>query len=253
MEPIVKDLYKGNVQKIEMSRYIDLELYHRVERSHPFYEEMVEELHRCLRDYGKNKPLLRVLEIGAGTGLLTEELLKLDGILVDAIDLDAECCDLLSKHIDDERCRCICADAVTFCQEGMYDVVISAFSHDHIPYTHRYDFARNIKRNLKPGGVYIMGGEILPYFQHEEERKTALYAYHCFIIEKALKDKNFEVAQIEINALKSGLEQTGDFKRHGGIFEDEMVSSGLIMLQKKKIGPLDVHDVGGVFVYVYKI
>ena len=79
-----------------------------------------------------------------------------------------------------------------------------------------------------------------------------MYTYHCYIVEKALRDKNFEVAQIEINALKSGLEKIGDFKRHEAMFEEEMVSSGLCFDQKNKIGPSCPSDVGGVFVYVYQ-
>lgn len=249
---LTKDSFKGNVVKIEMSRYIDLELYHDVERNHPFYEEMVEEQCKEIQRFSKGKTPLKILEIGAGTGLLTAELLKHDSVLVDAVELDEECCKLLRKHIEDERCNCICDDAETFCREEKYDVVISAFAHDHIPYDHRFQFVKNIKRNLKAGGIYIMGGEVLPYFKNEEERKKSLYTYHCYIIERALKEKYFEVAQIEINALKSGLETEGDFKRHELMFENEMASSGLRLCKKKKIGPLDLEDVGGVFVYVYR-
>jgi len=98
----------------------------------------------------------------------------------------------------------------------------------------------------------LWAGKLFLFFENEEQRKEALYAYHCYIIEKALKDKNFEVAQIEINALKSGLEEIGDFKRHEAMFEEEMVSSGLRLVQKNKIGPFVPSDVGGIFVYVYQ-
>ncbi len=245
------DPFKGNARKIEMSRYIDLELYHRVERTHPFYKEMIEEISDQIRKIPRDGGILKVMEIGAGTGLSTAELLKNEHVRVDAVELDEECCQIHRTHIGDERCNCICDDAVTFLGENAYDVVVSVFAHDHIPYDRRFEFARNIKNNLKSGGLYIMGGEVLPYFEKEEERKKSLYAYHCYIVEKALRDKNFEVAQIEINALKSGLELTGDFKRHETMFEDEIVSADLTLLEKKKIGPVDVENVGGVFVYVY--
>lgn len=245
------DRFKGNAKMIEMSRYIDLDIYHRVERTHPFYLEMVEEICGQLKTFLKGKREIKVVEIGAGTGLLTAELLKFPGVYTDAIEIDEECCKIHKKYVNDKRCNCICADAVTFCREGEYDVVISSFAHDHIHYDRRYDFVKNIRRNLKSGGIYIMGGEVLPHYVTEEERKRALYDYHCFIINKALKDRNFEVAQIEINALKSGLDMKGDFKRHEEMFEEEMASSGLRLTSKKKIGPQDAENVGGVFVYVY--
>ena len=96
-----------------------------------------------------------------------------------------------------------------------------------------------------------MGMEILPYFSNEKERIQSLYAYHLFIINKALRERHFEVAKLEIDALRSGADKIGDFKRHEGMFEDEM-SKGFKLIEKKKIGPTDLSDVGGVFVYVFE-
>ncbi len=250
--PLVWEIFKGDTRKIEMSRYIDLDLYHRVERTHPFYEEMIREICRLIREFSRNSPSLNIMEIGAGTGLSTSEILKNDRVWLDAIELDEECCELHKRHIENERCKCFCDDAVTFCREGNYDIVVSVFAHDHITQERGRQLAENIKRNLKPGGVYIMGGEILPYYRTEYQMKKALYAYHCYIVQKALRDRNFEVAQIEINALKSGLDKIGDFKRHESMFEEEVASSGLKLRKKKKMGPIDVKDVGGVFVYVHE-
>jgi hypothetical protein len=44
----------------------------------------------------------------------------------------------------------------------------------------------------------------------------------------------------------------GDFKRHEAMFEEELMSAGFKMLVKKKMGPVDRTDVGGVFVYVFE-
>ena len=97
-----------------------------------------------------------------------------------------------------------------------------------------------------------MGGELLPYFSNDVERKKSLFIYHNFIIDMALKENRVQLSELENNALKSGLDMIGDFKRHEAMFEHEMQSAGLRLIQKKKMGPLDRHDVGGVFVYVYE-
>ena len=98
-----------------------------------------------------------------------------------------------------------------------------------------------------------MGSELLPYFSGDKERKKSLFRYHNFIIELALQEDRVQVSELENNALKSGLDMVGDFKRHEGMFEDEMKSAGFKLIEKNKMGPLDRDDVGGIFVYVYEV
>lgn len=243
----MKEKYDAN---LEMSRYIDLELYHEVERSHPFYEEMVSEIINQIAAFAQKKEKLKALEFGAGTGILTNELLEMRFLEVDALDVDQECCKALREHIAQDGCNIIQGDMVTYCRENYYDLIVSSFAHDHIAYERGFQLIKNIKRNLKKGGCYIMGGEIIPYYSNEETRSEALYKYHCYIINKALREKNFRVAQIEINALKSGLEHLGDYKRHLAMFEEEILSVPFKVKSKRKIGPVDLDDVGGIYVYV---
>ncbi len=245
---------------IEMSRYIDLPTYHNIERGHPFYVEMIEEILLQIKKYfdeikvkAHNKDIqLTVLELGAGTGLCSLELLKLPFIKLDALDIDSECCKMLSSHPEASKCNIILGDAAIYCKKHHYDMVVSTFAHDHIHYNKRFLFAQNIYNNLKKGGIYIMGGELLTYFSNDTERKKALFRYHNYIIDLALQHNRVQLSELENNALKSGLDMVGDFKRHETMFEDEMKSAGFRCLLKNKIGPLDNHEVGGIFVYVFK-
>jgi cyclopropane fatty-acyl-phospholipid synthase-like methyltransferase len=195
---------------------------------------------------------LNTLELGAGTGLCSLELAILPFIKLDALEIDKECCKILASHPEAVHYNVIQEDAVTYCRTYNYDVVVSTFAHDHIHYNKRFAFTRNIYNNLKKGGIYIMGGEVLPYFSNEMERKKALFRYHNNIIDIALKHNRIQLSELENNALKSGLDMIGDFKRHEAMFEEEMKSAGFSCLVKKKMGPLDKDDVGGVFVYVFK-
>lgn len=239
-----------SLRQFEMSRYIDLDLYHQVEQSHPFYMEMTTEISAFLAQRCKPKQIYRMLELGAGTGLFTEALLRHPCLEVSALDIDTNCCHLLSQQFG-EKIRVLHGDATTYCEEGGFDIVSSVFAHDHINHDLADAFARNIKNNLKKGGFYIMGGEYLADYDTDIERREAIYKYHCFIINKALREGNFRVAQIEINALESGIDMVGDFKRKESAFEAQMISAGLRLCFKKKIGPDVPDDVGGVFVYVY--
>jgi len=248
---------KGTEKKyIEMSRYIDLPTYHKIERGHPFYEEMIEEVNNELINYynkakiGEDK--LQILELGAGTGLCTLELIKNKFLHLDCLEIDEHCCSILSNHQENKFYNVINDDAVHYCKNNHYDVIVSTFAHDHIPYSKRFHFAENIFNNLKKGGIYIMGGEILPYFSNDLERKKSLFLYHNYIIKLALQQNRVQLSELENNALKSGLDMIGDFKRHETMFEKEMISAGFKMIQKKKMGPLDRDDVGGVFVYIFE-
>ena len=132
------------------------------------------------------------------------------------------------------------------------DLLVSTFAHDHIHYDKRFAFARNLFHNMKKGGRYVIGMEVLPYFSTEDDRKNALFKYHNYIIELALRENRVQLSELENNALKSGLDMIGDFKRHEAMFEEELKSAGFKMLVKKKMGPLDRTDVGGVFLYVFE-
>ncbi len=241
---------------IEMSRYIDLPTYHKIERGHPFYEEMLSEILFQIKEYhksnGSGERRLKTLEIGAGTGLCSLELVKYKFLELDCLDLDNDCCNILKGHTESLYFNVIKGDAVTYCRPHEYDLLVSTFAHDHIHFDKRFAFAKNLFNNMKKGGQYIIGMEILPYFSTEDDRKKALFRYHNHIIEMSLKDDRVQLSELENNALKSGLDMVGDFKRHEVMFEEELKSAGFKMLEKKKIGPLDRDDIGGVFVYVFE-
>lgn len=245
---------------IEMSRYIDLPTYHNIERSHPFYVEMIDEIQSQIKSFHKKSKhrfkqdaTLQTLELGAGTGLCSIELVKSSFIKLDALEIDNECCKILASHPEMSKSNVILGDAAAYCKKHHYDLVVSTFAHDHIHYNKRFNFAKNIYNNLKKGGLYIMGGELLGYFSNDLERKKALFKYHNHIIELALQQNRVQLSELENNALKSGLDMVGDFKRHEHMFEEEMKSAGFSIVSKKKMGPLDKDDVGGVFVYVFEV
>lgn len=239
--------------QLEMSRYIDLELYHKVEKQHPFYVEMEEGILKQIRKACPGRRKYRVLEFGAGTGLFTQELLKIPNLEIDAVEVDRKCCKLLRRHLPGKNCRVVQESILTYCKEGYYDIIVSTFAHDHISYEQGVALVRNFKRNLRPGGLYIMGGEVLPHYKTKQQRREALYTYHGYIVDTALRAENFKIAQIEINALQSGLGCIGDFKRHEKLLESEFAAvPGVKPTSKIKVGPKKPAHVGGVFIYTYQ-
>ena len=138
----------------EMSRYIDLDIYHAVERSHPFYIEMMATLTEESGNFIKNIDNPRLLELGAGTGLATEDFLKHQNIDIITVDLDENCCNILHER-KLPRVKTICGDATEYCEPGAFDLVASVFAHDHINHKNAAKFVANIHRNLKPENILV--------------------------------------------------------------------------------------------------
>jgi len=235
---------------VEMSRYIDIELYNKVEMTHPYYIEMLQEILKQVRKNKNNDNKTKILEIGAGTGIVTSRLANIQNVTIDSLEIDTNCCKALMKHIKNKNVSIVQGDAVTFIKNKPYDIVVSSFAHDHIHFSRRKKLAKNIASNLKQNGVYIVGLEILPKFSTEKERKQALYKYHNHIIGKAKKDGHHKLAKLEHEALVSGIKKIGDFKTHVRAFENEMKPHFIISF-KEKIGPIN-KKTGGVYVYTFK-
>ena len=83
----------------EMSRYIDLDIYHAVESSHPYYTEMIDEILLYIEKYHhQTQKTLNILELGAGTGLFTQHLTDLPYLNVDALEIDSNAIHILEKN-----------------------------------------------------------------------------------------------------------------------------------------------------------
>ncbi|MFH1586684.1 MAG: class I SAM-dependent methyltransferase [Candidatus Diapherotrites archaeon] len=236
----------------EMSKYIDISTYDEAEATHPFYGEMVSEMIGQIRKTSAGKRS-KLLELGAGTGLFTRELLKLPNLIIDALEIDGECYSYLGHKFGEQKINLIQGDAVFHSKEGHYDIIASCFAHDHTSsFGTRLDFSKTLAKNLAPGGIYVVGQEIIPKFSNMEERRRALRTFQGYIVWQAIQDGHEEVAGLELASLKSAVDETGDWKRHMEMFEEEMRHAGLKEIFRKKMGPADRDDIGGVYVFVYR-
>ena len=201
----------------EMSNYIDLEMYHKYESQHPGYVDMMQlmvvEVTKIAK---KSKNILQILEFGSGTGLATEWLAKIPNVKITAIEPDANCFSLLKLQIENKNLGNVFpiqADGVTFLEQNKFDLITTTFAHHHIELSKSEQFVKNIYNNLKAGGAYILGDELIADYQNEEERKLSLRKYHHHIINLAENDDYFELAKLEYDALYSRIRTIGDYKR----------------------------------------
>jgi SAM-dependent methyltransferase len=153
--------------------------------------------------------------------------------------------------------RCVNADARTYNPPGTFSYIFSSFADHHIKTYDKAGYFANVKRNLSPGGIAIVGDEFLPPYDKEDiqSREQALYAYHGHIIEETRKKYGNDangLIQLEEAALESGLKGIGDFKLSCELYEEYLNAAGF-RFQKDLIGPADTKSVGGVYVYTLSV
>lgn len=237
---------------VEMSKYIPIHDYDRYEERHAYYIEMMQKMLDLL-PVPKQENGLRVLELGAGTGIFTKRLAALDSVAeIVAIEYDWACCQTLKHNVREfqKKVRIEYEDSRVFNPAGKFDAIVSSFADHHIRPGDKGRYFENVIRNLKKGAPFIVGDEFLREhgINDEASRIAALHDYHEHIINIALKQNETVLAELEREALKSGIERKGDFKLSCGHYE-EMLGRASFQFQRYCIGPLDTNQIGGVFVY----
>jgi tRNA1Val (adenine37-N6)-methyltransferase len=138
----------------------------------------------------------RMLDIGAGTGLLSLMIAQKNGFSIDAIEMDKEAFEQASENIKASPCadrlKVIHADAREFEIKDQYDIIISNppfYENELKSENNKKNLAHHneglllpelltiIKKNLKPNGIFYL---LLPFKRNDEIKK--LITEHEFFI-----------------------------------------------------------------------
>lgn len=274
IEKVFKDGVKEPLphESIEMSAYVSVPQYGHFEEYHAYFIDMME---RMLEHFEKNRKKdvqCRVLELGAGTGHFTRRLIRSGNLLVTAVEIDWACYHYLwgvretlrsaletippLHDTPNYKLSVVFADSCKFSDPdgNLFDFIFSSFADHHIKPADKEQYFKNIKKNLSPNGMLIVGDEFIPSYDpgDEESFRSAVTRYHNHIIDKAREDGHDELVDLETAAMNSGLERRGDFKMPIEEYEKHLRAAGLIPISREKIGPKDRDDLGGIYVYVIR-
>ncbi len=111
----------------------------------------------------KTSPILNVLDIGAGTGLLTSFLLEKYGDAnVTLIDMASEMMDIArTRFKDNKNIKYIIGNYADYDFKDTFDAVISAMSIHHLPHEGKRKLFAKIYKRLKPGGIFVNAEQVL--------------------------------------------------------------------------------------------
>lgn len=103
-----------------------------------------------------------------------------------------------------------------------------------------------VKHHDMARGAIIITDEFLPHYNNDKNEQEALWKHHGAVIYDALVKGNDVLAELELEALYSGLHKTGDFKVPCKEFEDTLWRKGLTYEKYKTfplVGDLTPHPV----------
>jgi len=241
----------GSNRTTEMSDYFNYAQYDRATRAHAFYQEMIATMIKSIsRKINETKGKYKILELGCGNGTLTERLIQFSNAEITAIDVDKNAIKFVKGKLKATNLKLIRADALEYRAKGPFNAIIASWNYEHITnYKNGHKLAESVVANLKDDGLYIKGAELIAPFKTELERQKTFINYHEDIINRALKEKNLDTAQIEYLAMISGITGISHFKRDKETLIKEMEKGGLKLKKWKKIGPF-TKKVGGAGNYV---
>ena len=258
---------------VEMSEYISPADYDQHEEKHAYYIDMLSEMIDILLQNRKQRsmPKCRILEFGAGTGILSTRLASISNSEIHVVEIDWACYQVLVGKFRQNGARLleVSADSrqhrfkmpngnsvVThnedsrfYNPDGSYDYIVTSFADHHIKASDKQLYFANVKQNLNEGALFIVGDEFLREHDPTDENawRDAVLAYHGHIIEIALTQGETELANLERQAMQSGLERRGDFKLSLTQYVAQLQSSGFKVVSRC-IGPSDTPLTGGVYI-----
>ena len=130
-------------------------------------------------DLTKNYMNPKILDLGAGTGILTELLYKQHpNSDITLVDLSTEMLNIAKRKFSHKKFRYIEADYLTYDFKEKYDVIVSSLSIHHLTDEEKKVLYKRIYNFLKTGGVFINADQVCGATDYTEEKYKEEDANH---------------------------------------------------------------------------
>lgn len=175
-----------NYDKYESEIYDD-----DIRRSIPGYDQLHKVVEKTVREYSRKRAIKKILELGIGTGLTSEKILKIipTASLI-AIDFSEQMMSGAKKRLSKYNVRYIFHDYSEADFDADFDIVLSVIGIHHQSDKGKKELFKKISHCLKPGGMFIFGD----LFTYRNQKKAAVNEarhYH-HLVENARHNKALE-------------------------------------------------------------
>ncbi len=177
----------------------------RYDRGEEFTQKWFEEAQHVRDKLHQIPKVNHILELAPGTGIWTEELIKL-GDRVTAVDASSEMIVINHAKLQSDSVDYIEADLFTWDSSQEYDLVFFSFWLSHVPREKLEPFLQKVGKLLKPDGYFFMLDSRRIHESTAADHQ--LPEDDNVIMERVLNDgRSFDIVKIfyETNALKSAL------------------------------------------------
>ena len=235
--------------EFQISKTIGLKEYDQFMDQNPTEQEyMIVAINKIYKD----KKDLKILEIGAGTGRFTKQMIKyFPGSSFQLIEPDKECILELRKAISKENVKIIQSPAEEAVFDTKFDIICMATAFHHIHYKHKESVLKKIFTWISGNGLFVLSDNFIAEYSNEQERIEVLMDYHDKWINDCVKnaDKEGEAMARKMKELVLK-ENGGEYFLSPEKFEILVENCGLRIIGKVNVTNYTLKEDGDKYFYL---
>jgi SAM-dependent methyltransferase len=200
------------------------------------YQAIIEMAHEWFRT--QSRPA-RILDLCSATGLCALRVSQaIPTEVITLVDIDSATLDVgMRRHFaNGNRVNPVCADAVTYRDDTLYDLVLMNSAYHHIGNDRKVDFLRNAARQLAPDGAVLVGDHFLPPYHNWAEYRRSVVAFYTELVD-ALRTRNEPTEAIDV-IRRAGLfcwQGHYEYKVSEPLFVSDIASAGFAIQKTSRV------------------
>ena len=162
-----------------------------IRRSIPGHDELHKIIEETTREFSKKHKVKKVLDLGIGTGITSEKILKLlPGASLTAVDFSEQMIKGAKKLLAKYKVEYLLGDYSELDFGTDFDIVLSVIGFHHQNDEGKKKMFKKIYNSLKPDGIFILGDLVTYRDKNKAALNDAKHYHH--LVENARDEKALE-------------------------------------------------------------
>ena len=162
-----------------------------IKRSIPGHDELHKTIEKVVREFSQKHEVKKILELGIGTGITSEKMLKLiPTASLTAVDFSEQMMGGAKKRLSKYNVKYVLGDYSELKLDSDFDMVLSVIGIHHQNDEGKKKLFRKISNSLKSGGIFIFG-DLVTYRDEKKAAVNDARHYH-YLVENARDDQALE-------------------------------------------------------------